>query len=296
MQVTDPVFGAVRKPPSENTRDRSIGAILIDAGRLSPEAAEKILQHQKAHNLRFGEAAIGLGLITADDVKFALAHQFEYTYLSPGEKPATPEVVAAYQPNNPCVEAMRALRSQLMLRWLDNRVDRKSLALVSSERGVGRSFVAANLAVVFSQLGETTLLIDANLRAPRMHRLFKLENKLGLSSLLGAGSGHEPIVQLPSFVGLSVLPAGPTPPNPQELLSRATFRSLIDKAAEQYDVVLIDTPAWTEGADAQIIASRAGAALLVTRLDYTAINSATSFVENLGQSGCRVLGAVMNKF
>jgi len=276
--------------------ERSIGAILVDSGRLKPESAERILSYQREHKVRFGDAAIALGLLSEDDIKFALANQFEYTYVAPGENPATSEVVAAYQPTNRCVEAIRALRSQLMLRWLDNRADRRSLAIVSAERGVGRSFVAANLAVVFSQLGERTLLIDADLRAPRMHQLFKIENRVGLSSLLGAGVSAEPIVQLGAFVGLSIMPSGPLPPNPQELLSRPAFRSLIDRATANYDVVIVDTPACNDGADAQIVASRAGAALLVTRLDYTSVTDASSFVDNLGQSGCRVLGALINQF
>jgi chain length determinant protein tyrosine kinase EpsG len=277
-------------------RERSIGAILIDAGRLTPDSAEKILKYQKEHGVRFGDAAIAMGVLTTDDVRFALAHQFEYTYLAPGTNPATAEVVAAYQPNSPCVESMRALRSQLMLRWLDNRVDRKSLAIVSNESGAGRSFTAANLAVVFSQLGEKTLLIDANLRRPRLHELFKVENRIGLSTVLSSGNISPPIIELSAFVGLSIIPAGAVPPNPQELLSRPAFRSLIDSVVEKFDVVLIDTPSWVQGADAQIIASRAGAALLVTRLDHTSVNAATNFVETLGQSGCRVLGAILNKF
>jgi receptor protein-tyrosine kinase len=281
------------RPPSH---DRSIGGILVDAGRLTPELAERVLRHQKEHNLRFGDAALALGVLNEEDIRFALAHQFEYTYLAPGERPATAEVVAAYQPNHRCVEAIRALRSQLMLRWLDNRVDRKSLAVVSAEKRVGRSFVTANLAVVFSQLGERTLLIDANLRSPSLHQLFHVENRVGLSSMLGVGMGHEPIVQLPAFVGLSIMPAGPLSPNPQELLSRPAFRTLVDRAVEHYDVVLIDTPSWSQGADAQIIAARAGAALLVTRLDYTSVNTANNFVETLSQSGCQVLGAIMNQF
>jgi chain length determinant protein tyrosine kinase EpsG len=281
---------------AEAAKERSIGAILVDAGRLSPDVAEKVLRYQKDHDLRFGDAALAMGVLSEDDVRFALANQFEYTYVSPGSNPATVEVVAAYQPNSPCVEAMRALRSQLMLRWLDNRVDRKSLAVVGCESKVGRSFIAANLAVVFSQLGERTLLIDANLREPSLHQLFKSENRVGLSSYLGGSVTEPPIFELSAFVGLSLLPSGPLPPNPQELLSRHSFTNLIQTVVQKYDVVLIDTPSWSEGADAQIIGSRAGAALLVTRLDFSSVNSATNFVETLGQSDCRVLGAVLNSF
>ena len=277
-------------------RDRSIGAILVDSGRLQPEAAEKILAHQKERGIRFGEAGLALGLISEEDVRYALANQFEYTYLPPGEGPVTSEVIAAYQPGHPCVEALRALRSQLMLRWLDSTAEFKSLALVSAEDGVGHSFVTANLAVVFSQLGERTLLIDANLRMPRMHELFKLENRVGLASILGDRTEGDPIIHIRAFAGLSVLPAGPIPPNPQELLSRPAFPELIKAATERYDVVLIDTPSWKQGADAQIIAARARAAILVTRTDYSSVHAAVEFVDLLGQSGTQVLGAVVNQF
>jgi chain length determinant protein tyrosine kinase EpsG len=246
--------------------------------------------------LRFGEAGLALGLISEEDVRFALANQFEYTYLAPGEGPVSSDVVAAYQPNHPCVEALRVLRSQLMLRWLDSSAEYKSLAIVSTEDKVGRSFITANLAVVFSQLGERTLLIDANLRAPRMHEYFKLENRAGLASVLGERTDGEPIIHIRAFAGLSVLPAGPPTPNPQELLSRPSFRNLIEAAASRYDVILIDTPSWRQGADAQIIAARARAAILVSRPDYSSVNSAVEFVDLLGQSGAQVLGAVVNQF
>lgn len=276
--------------------DRSIGGILIDAGRLSPENAERVLAFQRERGLRFGEAAIALGLLTQEDLRFALAMQFDYTYLAPGERPVARDVVAAYQPENQSVEAVRSLRSQLALRWLDNRAERKALAIVSAEDGAGRSFVTANLGVVFSQLGERTLVVDANLRQPRLHEMFKLDNRVGLSSFLGDRSDLPPVTHLTSFVGLSVLTAGPTPPNPQELLSRSNFRRLFEGAIGHYDVILVDTPSWQQGADAQIIASRAGAALLVTRPDHTEVGPAADFVETLGQSGVQVLGAIVNQY
>ena len=164
---------------------RSIGAILIDSGRLTPEAAARILEVQKAESLRFGDAAIMLGLLTEEDVQQALSQQYSFPYLQPGDDSASEEVVAAFHPFTPVVEQLRALRSQLSLRWFDAEPEKhKALAIVSPESGDGRSFVAANLAVVFSQLGARTLLVDADLRKPRQHELFHLPNKLGLSSVL----------------------------------------------------------------------------------------------------------------
>ena len=150
-----------------NTRGRSIGVILIDSGRLSADNAERILRLQKEQGKRFGDAAIELGLLTEDDIRFALSSQFDYPYLPLGDSSLSHELVAAYKPFSPVVEQLRALRSQLMLRWFDAAAQRKSLAIVSPGAGEGRSFIAANLAIVFSQQGQRTLLIDANLRTAR---------------------------------------------------------------------------------------------------------------------------------
>ena len=119
--------------------DRSIGAILIDAGRLKVEAAESILRLQREQGLRFGDAAIQLGLLTKEDIDFAIARQFDYPYLLRGQSAVSEDLVAAYAPFTPQVEALRALRSQLMLRWFDADVSHKALAVVSAERKEGRS-------------------------------------------------------------------------------------------------------------------------------------------------------------
>jgi len=207
--------------------DRSIGAILIDAGRLKPESAEKILRLQRDEGLRFGDAATRLGLLKQSDIDFALARQFDYPYLLRGQSLVSEELVAAYSPFTPQVEALRALRSQLMLRWFDTDPAHKALAVVSAERREGRSFIAGNLAIVFSQLGEHTLLIDADMRNPCQHTLFGLENRAGLSAVLSGRGGPDTIQRIPSLLDLSVLTAGAQPPNPSELLSRPLFSQLL---------------------------------------------------------------------
>jgi protein-tyrosine kinase len=237
-------MNAMTEPTKAATSGRSIGAILIDSGRLSLEDAERILKLQKDENLRFGDAAIQLGLLTDGDIQQVLASQYDYPYLPPGDERLEEDIVAAFKPFSPVVEQLRALRSQLMLRWFDADAGHKSLAIVSPGRGEGRSFTAANLAVVFSQLGEHTLLIDANLRHPSQHELFKLPNRTGLSSVLaGRAELAESVTRISGLVDLSVLPAGPIPPNPQELLSRPLFAALMATASGQYDVVIVDTPA-----------------------------------------------------
>ena len=280
----------------EPAHDRSFGAILIDSGRLKPEDAERVLRAQKEHGLRFGEAAVRLGLLKDEDIQFALSRQFDYPYLLPGDKRVSEELVAAYRPFSPQVEALRALRSQLMLRWFTGDPGRKALAIVGTERGEGRSYLAANLAVVFSQLGERTLLIDADLRHPRQHALFKLDNRGGLSALLAGRADEGAVKAVEGFVGLSVLTAGATPPNPQELLGRASFPPLIERALREHDVILVDTPAAECGADAETIAARARAALLVARRNHSRVPALQALSASLAGVNTAVVGAVMNDF
>ena len=285
--------------------DRSIGGILIDAGRLTPEDAECIQRFQKERGIRFGEAAVALGLLSREDIRFALARQFDYPCISGDDTRLDRTLVAAYRPDTPIVEQLRALRSQLVLRWFEaapaakrsahsTNSARKVLAVVSPGRKDGRSFIAANLAIVFSQLGERTLLIDANLRAPRQHELFKLGNRAGLSAMLAGRGDADALVRIPALVGLTVLPAGAIPPNPQELLGRPGFIKTLHTLARDFDVVIIDTPAGSDYADAQTVAARAGAAIMLARNNVSALPAIAELAANIQQSGATLIGSVLN--
>lgn len=279
----------------QRSAERSIGAILIDAGRLKLDDAERILKVQREQGLRFGDAGMQLQLISQADIDFALARQFDYPYLTRGESQVRDEVVAAYEPFSPVVEKLRAVRSQLMLRWFGAEEEQKALAIVSPSAGDGRSWLAANLAVVFSQLGERTLLIDADLRNPHQHTLFGIDNKLGLSAVLSGRGGPDAITRIPSLLDLSVLPAGAIPPNPQELLSRPIFAKLIGECASAFDVILIDTPPATTYADAQMISVRASGALLLAQCNRSRSSQLRRVASDLVQAGTTLVGSVLNE-
>lgn len=276
--------------------DRSIGAILIDAGRLKIEDAERILRLQKEQDLRFGAAAIQLGLLSQADIDLALSSQFDYPYLLRGQSAVSEEIIAAYDPFTPQVEALRALRSQLMLRWFDVDPSRKALAVVSAERREGRSFLAANLAVAFSQLGEHTLLIDADMRNPFQHRFFGLDNRGGLSAVLSGRGGPDSIQRIPALRDLSVLTAGAQPPNPSELLARPLLAQLLHESAREFDVILLDTPAGADTADAQTITMRAGGALIVVRKNTSRFWRVRGIADHAVQTSATIVGTVLNDF
>jgi protein-tyrosine kinase len=274
--------------------DRAMGTILVDAGRLSSQDADRIVNHQRQTGLRFGEAGVELGIITEADVLYALSLQFDYPYLQVGgSHPISQEVVAAYKPFGPEGENLRALRSELQLRWLDDRSTRSSLAIAGPSRGEGRSYIAANLAVTFAQLGERTLLVDADLRSPRQHKLFNVENQTGLSSLLAGRMQDQVVTFVHGIPGLAVLPAGPTPPNPTELLSRPALPRILQQSLSSFDVVLIDTPALSLGTDSVLLARAAGAALLVARTHLTRVAMFDQAAAALSSGGVRVVGSVL---
>jgi receptor protein-tyrosine kinase len=276
--------------------ERAIGAILVDAGKLTPQGVDAILEHQQAKARRFGDAGRELGLLSQADIDYALARQFDYPYLRRGDSAVSTDVIAAYDPFCPQVEALRVLRSELMLRWFDGDPAHKALAVVSAAGKEGRSYIAANLAVVFAQLGGRTLLIDADLRNACQHALFGLENRVGLSALLAGRAGREAVQRIPPFRNLSVLPAGVLPPNPQELLARPIFGHLLRQLAEHVDFILLDSPPASESADAQTLAVRAGAALIVVRKNASRLGRVRGVSSSVTHAKTAIVGAVLNDF
>lgn len=275
----------------------TIGDILVATGRLSTADTRRIMQHQQDYQLQFGEAALALKVLTKEDIDFALSKQFDYAYLRDQDTSLSPGLVAAYQPFSRIGENLRAVRSQLMLRWLNNDPCHKVLTVVSPGPKEGRSFIAANLAIVFAQQGQRTLLIDADLRADPgqgQHSLFKLGKSAGLSGMLAGRTGPEAVQLIAGLPGLAVLPAGAMPPNPQELLGRPGFIKLLYTLGEQFDVILIDTPAGTSYADAEIVAARAGAAIMVARKNKSSLPQATLLAKRLQDNGVMLVGSVLN--
>ncbi|MFC0169595.1 chain length determinant protein tyrosine kinase EpsG [Pseudoduganella danionis] len=289
-----PVQSVSSATPTPRTSDSSIGGLLLESGKITPENAERVLRMQKELGIRFGEAAQRLGLITESDIQQVLARQFDYPYLQAGEGSYSPKLLAAYQPFSNQVEQLRAIRSQLMLRWFAR--GHKGLVIIGVDSGEGTSLFAANLAVVFSQLGEHTLLVDSNLRKPSQHEIFDLKARQGLSDILAGRADTDVVAKVDAFVDLSVLVAGTLPPNPQELLSRSSFAALTPRLDQHFDVVLYDVAPFSVGADALAIASRVGGVLVVARKNHTRIEDINLLREQMRHSGAEVIGSVLVDF
>ncbi|MEO6919686.1 MAG: chain length determinant protein tyrosine kinase EpsG [Collimonas sp.] len=289
--VSSILSAAAATPPR---KDAHIGRMLVEQGKLTLEQVEKVRMLQKQEGLRFGEAAKRLGLVSDADIQQVLSRQFDYPYLQDGSGNYPSTLMAAYQPFSAEVEMLRSIRSQLMLRWFT--AGRKKLAIAGVNPGDGTSLLAANLAVVFSQLGEQTLLVDANLRAPRQHQIFNLPAERGLADVLAGRCGLDMVAMIDSFADLSLLPAGSPVPNPQELFNRASFGVLNQTLCDRFDIVLYDTPAFLSSADALTVAARAGGVLLVVRKDHTRVADLADFSDQLRRSGTEIVGSVMVSF
>lgn len=275
-----------------NKATGNIGKLLLESGQINAQQAEQIIALQQERGIRFGEAALQLGFVDENDIQRVLSKQFDYDFLPKNTGGLSDKLIAAFEPANPRVEALRGLRSQIVLRTLAE--GQKMVLIASHDEHPGRSLTAANLAVMFSQMGERTLLVDANLRHPVQHQLFGLENRIGLSDLLAGRADLSAIREVNALRDLSVLTAGNPAPNPQELLSRPAFLHWIKEWQTHYDVVLFDVPAAVVGADFQLVASRVRSAVLVACQHQSTLKGMAELRDQLAMVGSDVLGVVLS--
>lgn len=202
-------------------------------------------------------------------------------------------LIAAHDPAGPRAEAFRRLRTELVLRWFG---DKRTLAVIGAREEDDADTVAANLAILMAQLGEPTLLVDANLRSPRQHTLFGLKPAVGLADLLRNRDVHdEAIVPIPAIENLHVLCAGAVPPNPQELVTRTPFIYLMKTLPERFRAVIVATPPALDCADAQVIADRTQGCLLVTRRHRTRVVDVERVKEQLRSGNTMLVGGVIRE-
>jgi len=291
MKPSTRAFPVETRPAADG--GRAIGSLIQEARSLKDADLERIATYQRERGVRFGEAAVALRLADRNDVLEALSRQFQYTAGFSGTE-SDRELVAAADPFSDQADAFRELRSRLLFE-VPGDVPRRALAVVSPEVGDGKTYLAANLAVTFSQLGARTLLIDADLRTPRLHRLLRVRPRAGLSSALaGFGAAAELVSPVPGVPNLHLLPAGAVPPNPLELLQRQPFGALMHEMLQQFEHVVVDTPAATRGADSRAVAARCGATIVVARRDRSRLEALQGLLRALSRGPSRIAGVVMN--
>ena len=275
--------------------DRAIGNILVKGGRMTQDQVTDVLKRQAEHGTHFGDAAVALKFVSNDDVFWALSQQFHFPLVPHRGNDLHDDLVAAIDPFSEHAELFREVRTNLLHGALHPDLPKRALAIISPNIGDGKSFVTANLAVTFSQLGGRTLLVDADMRTPRQHEIFKISGHHGLSHLLSGRRETNVIEQITNLPSLFVLPAGAVPPNPLELVQRPAFPLLLAELLTKFDYVVVDTPAAQHGADARVVAGRC-AALAVGRVGKTKIPAMEALLKSMGKTTVRSAGVLMNEY
>jgi capsular exopolysaccharide synthesis family protein len=202
-------------------------------------------------------------------------------------------LVSLHSPDDPASEAYRALRTNVtFVRSGEQPV--RSLVVTSPGPSEGKSTTAANLAITLAQQGARTLLVDADLRRPHVHRAFNLVQEPGLSDLLVGRVQLREAVRPGVAPNLDILPAGALPPNPSELLGSEAMRRLLAELHGRYDMVVCDSPPTLPVTDATVLGAAADGVILVIRSGETEEAAAQRALEQLQRLQVRVAGTVLN--
>lgn len=197
-----------------------------------------------------------------------------------------------HDPKSAAAEACRSIRTNLL--FLGGDAPLKSLVVTSPGPKEGKTTTAINVAVTMAQSGARVLLVDTDLRRPRVHRAFGLTNKLGISSVIAGQEELESVIVSTDVPNLDVLPCGPLPPNPAELLHTHRFGEIMGRCAERYDRVIYDSPPTSAVTDPVIIGNRADGVVLVIRAGHTTRGAAAFARRQLADGKARILGSIIN--
>jgi polysaccharide biosynthesis transport protein len=203
------------------------------------------------------------------------------------------QLAAIVSPRSGVAESFRALRTNIGFAAVDTPI--RTLVITSAMDRDGKTTVAGNLALVFAQAGNRTLLVDADLRRPSVHEFFRLPNDVGLTTLLRVDDPNiDRVAHRTEDPNLRIVSSGPLPPNPAELLGSERMRQLIERFAAQADVVIIDTPPVVAVTDGAVLAREVDGTLFVVRASRTKRAAIRSGRAALDRVGAKVIGTVMN--
>lgn len=188
------------------------------------------------------------------------------------------------------VESYKIARTNIMFSLAAN--EKKVFAVTSYSKGEGKSTASSNLAISFSKMGKKVLLIDADMRRPNIHNIFKLNNSAGLSNVVSKMISFEEVVKCDVITDLDVLVAGTIPPNPSELMCSNSFIKMIEKLTEEYEYIIIDTPPVGVVADALLLKDLIAGFVVVVREKVTTHRDLSKLLESMKLADTKVLGLV----
>ncbi len=275
---------------------RRIGAIMIDLGMLDVDQAERVLEVQRASGERFGDIAVSLGYLRGPQLAVALARQRGTPTLLPDDLGKLSEELRAILDEPKSLRAYTDARTQLELRWFDDMVERRIMAVISDGPAEGRTLSTAVLGLLLAMTGRRVLLIDACVEAPRLASHFGAT--ANESSMVNAMHRPELMVHLPASLeslDLTVLSsvAGDLA---SDAVSSRSFAALLGEAANHWDAVLVDTPAWSTNRNALAVSVRCSGVVVVARIGHTRLARLESMRRHLADAGIERIGAIAQHF
>jgi len=190
-------------------------------------------------------------------------------------------------------EAYRTLRTNIQFMTLDSLT--KSLLVVGPHPSCGKTTTVCNLGITLAQAGSSTLLVDTDLRRPRLHKIFRLKNFFGLTSMLIEEDLNMTAARHKTHIpGLEIIPSGPIPPNPAEMLASRKMQNALKEFQQRYDYVILDSPPMLSIADASILAQLADATLMVVGYAQTTREEAIKAHAQLNMAKANLIGVVIN--
>lgn len=196
-------------------------------------------------------------------------------------------------PKSPVSEAYRAIRTNIQFSGVDRTF--KIITVTSTDAGEGKTTTICNLAITMALSGKKVLLIDADLRKPRVHINFAISNETGLTNILAQKKPLGSVIKTASVKDLDIITSGPKPPNPSELLQSESMSKLLDDLKQKYDYIFLDTPPVGMVTDAAILAAKSDGTILVVHSGKTHIDEAQRAKQLLLNVDAKILGVVLNK-
>ncbi len=203
-----------------------------------------------------------------------------------------PEIVAMHAPASQASESYRAIRTSIFFAAQENNA--KVIQVTSPTPGDGKSTTISNLAASIAQSGRRVLLIDADMRKPVQHKLFGVSNDVGLTSVISGGAEPDEVIQVIQKEYLSIVPAGPIPANPAELLTSARFAAIIDQYRNMFDFILIDSPPMLAVTDPSIVCGHVDLVYMVMRIRNGVRTSSARAKEIIDSMGIELGGVIIN--
>ncbi len=273
VETATPATKQIRPKTLQNTLLAMVAGILLAAGGVvAKDAMDDTIKAPEEIGRKFGLPVLGVINHMSTEVD---------------------DPITLKEPKSPTAEAYRTLRTNINYASVDKPL--KTIMVTSAEPGEGKTTTISNLAVAFAQNGAQVIVADCDLRHPRTHVAFRLNNRKGMSNLFSQnGFVLDGSCQPTGIENLAVVTSGTLPPNPAELLGSRKMQSIMKSMADNAEVVLVDTPPTLAVTDAAVLAPKVDGVLLVVRPGKTRESALRHTIEQLGQVGAKIIGIVLN--